>query len=527
MWKKIKNFSFMLPSIFMTSLPILSFYQKNQSELSFKFFYPLFPISITLSTLNTLTLFLLLKNKSKTGIISFMIVFVFFSYGHLSNFLNDKIFIPLPNSIIIGPDKILFPLILWLFILITFKVLKSPRSFEKSVSFINFSLLLVIFYLIIIITKTEILAHRNKQGYIQFSDITKTNLNQTPDIYYIVLDGYAREDILKNIYKYDNSKFIKKLKEMGFYVADNSRSNYIHTYLSLASTLNMRYLDDLPAKYGKKAKNISGAKQLIWNNLVVEKLRKSGYKIINFASTWDGTNENFPADITYKSDNYFQIFGKNIALEETNIVFLQTTIISPFIKKVWGDALRTQVIFTLQKLPTTPFQKGKKFVFAHIIAPHPPYVFNAKGDPVPNSELEFADEGIDKREKYLNQLIFISNQIIPVLENIIKNSENSPIIILQSDHGPASIFGKRDDWLKNYSEEGAKERSSILYAIYFPDKDYKNLYSSITPVNTFRIIFNKYFNENLKILPDKTFYNSYEEIYGFKDITNILILNNR
>ena len=132
-----------------------------------------------------------------------------------------------------------------------------------------------------------------------------------------------------------------------------------------------------------------------------------------------------------------------------------------------------------------------------------------------------ADEGIDKRPKYLGQLVFISDQIIPVLQKIIQNSENLPVIVLQSDHGPASIFGKRENWLENYSKEGVKERSGILYAVYFPDQNYKDFYSTITPVNTFRILFNKFFGENFKLLQDKTFYTSYEAIYDFKDVTDV------
>ncbi|MBU1126818.1 LTA synthase family protein, partial [Patescibacteria group bacterium] len=447
---------------------------------------------------------------------------IFFSYGYLSRSLNDKLFIQLPNNIVLGPDKILLPIIFGLFIVFSAKILKSAKTLTKTITFLNVSLLVLVSYLSIAIIKTEY--QKRSSALTKLSQLQNENSitqENTPDIYYIILDGYAREDILEKFYDYDNSGFTKSLEKMGFYVADFSRSNYIHTYLSLPSTLNMRYLDELAQKYGTNPVDGSAARKLVSENEVSKKLKDYGYTIINFASSWEGTGEGYKADITYKKDEYFKILGKNVAIDEANIIFLQTTLLSPLIKEVWGDALRSRILATLQKLPTIPYQEGKKFTVAHILAPHPPYVFTAEGNAVPNAEFEMADEGIDKRPKYLGQLTFISGQIIPVLQKIIQNSLTPPIVILQSDHGPGSIFGKRENWLENYSQEGVNERSSILYAVYFPDQNYKNFYSTITPVNTFKILFNNYFNENLELLPDKTFYTSYEAIYYFKDVTDI------
>jgi hypothetical protein len=74
-----------------------------------------------------------------------------------------------------------------------------------------------------------------------------------PDIYYIILDGHARSDILAELYGYDNNWFVDSLRQRGFYVADRSRTNYAQTYLSLASTLNMTYLDSLAQAVGPKS----------------------------------------------------------------------------------------------------------------------------------------------------------------------------------------------------------------------------------------------------------------------------------
>ncbi|MFH1561218.1 MAG: sulfatase-like hydrolase/transferase [Patescibacteria group bacterium] len=517
---KTKSLNFLLPPTLVAVFPILSFYLNNISELSLKFVGKPVLYSITTAIITTLILFALVKNKNKASLIVSLSLLIFFSYGHLSRSLNSRLFIQLPSGMVLGPDKILLPIVLALFVFPVIKILRSTKTLTKTIAFASVSLLVLITYQILAIAKTEYQKKGNQLTQPdQLQGENQIARQNTPDIYYIILDGYARQDVLKEVYNYDNSEFISKLKKIGFYVANSARSNYIHTYLSLPSSLNMRYLDELPQKYGTDPVDGSAARQLVINNQVAEKLKANGYRIINFASSWEGTNESYSADITYRGDDYFKIFGKNIALDESSITFLQTTLLSPLIKQVWGDALRSRTLATLQKLPTIPYQEGKKFTLAHIMAPHPPYVFTSDGSPVPNAELEMADEGIDKRPKYLDQLVFISNQIVPVIEKIIQNSPKPPIIILQSDHGPGSIFGKREDWLKNYSPEGVKERSSILYAIYFPNQNYQDFYQTITPVNTFRILFNNYFGENLELLPDKTFYTSYEAIYNFKDVT--------
>ena len=43
------------------------------------------------------------------------------------------------------------------------------------------------------------------------------------------------------------------------------------------------------------------------------------------------------------------------------------------------DTHRRNILFTIAKLQDVPALEGNYFVYAHIIAPHPPFVFNEKG----------------------------------------------------------------------------------------------------------------------------------------------------
>jgi hypothetical protein len=49
-----------------------------------------------------------------------------------------------------------------------------------------------------------------------------------------------------------------------------------------------------------------------------------------------------------------------------------------------------------------------------------------------------------------------------------------------------------------------------------------SLYKSISPVNTFRVIFNEYFGGNYELLDDRSYAHSVPRLYEFHDVTDIV-----
>jgi hypothetical protein len=98
---------------------------------------------------------------------------------------------------------------------------------------------------------------------------------------------------------------------------------------------------------------------------------------------------------------------------------------------------------------------------------------------------------------------------------ILSRSASPPVIIIQGDHGP----GSRLNWT---SPEGSClwERTSILNAYYLPGAGKEQLYPSITPVNSFRVILNAYFGAQLEQLPDRTYFTSHKLENQVIDITS-------
>ena len=162
--------------------------------------------------------------------------------------------------------------------------------------------------------------------------------------------------------------------------------------------------------------------------------------------------------------------------------------------------------------------EGKKFIFSHIVCPHPPYLFDREGNAVPDKDFDMNNWGFEQKEYYLDQLIYINKEIKKLIDNILIESENPPIIILQADHGPRNTFIDGQYPTDDMFREGFR----ILNAIYIPGDNYELFYDSITPVNTFRLIFNTCFGENFQLLADKN-YNSFEFApYQFTDVTEIV-----
>jgi hypothetical protein len=330
-----------------------------------------------------------------------------------------------------------------------------------------------------------------------------------PDIYYIIVDAYARADILKEVFGFDNSTFLSPLENNGFYVADKSVSNYPQTALSLASSLNFMYLDDVANYIGTYSADRTPLELMIADNRVFELLRNNEYTIIAFESGYG------PTQLT-NADRYLSPTSWWTPSEfQEALIALTPLRISP---KTGSDFRRDRILYAFDHIADATQVDGPTFTFAHITAPHFPFIFDAKGKPIePPRGLGSRDdyEYDEYIEGYRNQLTFVTNRLEATLDAILTKSADPPIIIVQSDHGPAADLA--EDW--NVERSHVAERMSILNVYYFPDQDYKDLYKSITPVNTFRVIFNNFFGTNYQLLEDRSFFASWVSPYRFTEVT--------
>lgn len=311
-----------------------------------------------------------------------------------------------------------------------------------------------------------------------------------PDVYYIILDGYASAQVLSHDLGYDNSRFINFLRQKGFFVARKSRSNYAYTYLSLASSMNMNYINDLDEAPDQQEECI----RRIQESSVLRLFRTKGYKVIHFAPDWLVTSRNPYSETT---------FNPRTVNEFENLV-LKRFLLRPFINQGIMNAYKIRTIYTLHSLEAIAEDPRSTFVFAHILCPHPPFVFDRQGETPELQPYIHRPPGSRDwypKERYTDQVDYLNHLVEKTVEKILKKSKTPPIIILQGDHG-AACDGTSD----NPSTLMVRERMGILNAYYVPIELRKELYPSITPVNTFRILGNYLFHARFKLLPDASYY---------------------
>jgi hypothetical protein len=493
-------------------VPTLFLYSYNGSKIPIAPAELLLPIalSLTAALVLWLLLWLVLGNSRRAALVFTIFLALFFNYSRVLGAFGPDMPQEFPR---IGAAVILLLGIIFFGL--------ARREFSGLTIFLNLaSLALVIINLVVGFPALK----RSRTASLNATRIATTQATDMPDIYYITLDGYARADLLNSVYGYDNSEFTGWLEAHGFRVASRSRSNYSQTYLSLASSLNMTYLDSTVRTLGPESENRSGLVRMIGNCRVVKELRQRGYTIVSFASGYTGTNL-ANADVH---------FGPRWALSEFQNVLVSTTalplILDRVLKKTQSDLHRERILYAFEHLPDAARLKHPVFVFCHILSPHPPFVFGAQGEKTEPQSYSTMTEGgsfqtVDKArvraeyvEKYRAQLQFINASAKTMIERILAASPQPPVIILQADHGPGSVLNWDDP-----EPEDLAGRFAILNAYHIPgqssiDNRQSTIPESITPVNSFRIVFKQLFGSDYPLLTDQSWFSTIAKPWRFYDV---------
>jgi len=483
--------------------PILFIYSinLNESYLSETFSPILISLGVTIFILFTLKF--TLKDTQKAALITSASLIFFFSYGHIFNLLPEVRM----QGHLLTRHKFLAPAYLILFLILSFLIWKTKanlKSLSKILNIIVVLLILSSLYTIGTFALKNGLNVSEKNSKNKTLSVRGQRGKNSPDIYYIILEDYAGAAFLKSLYHYDNNKFLGDMSKKGFYVVDNSKSNYSITLLNLSSSLNMTYLDDLSKKQVSQREKFKISYKMIRNSAVSKFLKSRGYTYIAIGTFWGGTADNPYADELY-------VLGQR---SEFMRLLYQTSALTLFERFKFGAA--DSILYAFDKLKEIPKDSRPTFTFAHIVSPHHPYLFDRYGNKLVAYSKGLADdEGrFNQRKEYVEQVIFVNNKVEDMVNSILARSKTPPIIIIQSDEGTAS----QRQWLTpldKLTDQQIYERISNLNLYYLPKGGGKILYPTITPVNTFRKMFNYYFGTKFKMLEDKSYFSNYKDYYKF------------
>jgi hypothetical protein len=252
-------------------------------------------------------------------------------------------------------------------------------------------------------------------------------------------------------------------------------------------------------------------------SLLFEQLRHLGYQVVAFAD---------PYELVDISSAEVYLSPGALRLSQFQNDLLAKTPLPVVLNLISVDAQfdqhRQAVQFFFKELGEVPQIEAPTITFAHILFPHPPFIYDAAGKPVEAGAFYSIRDGDryfepqDRQEytqAFVQQTIYANQRTLETLDRILQNSTTPPIIVLQSDHGPASLFDP-------FSLENTviDERTGILAAYYFPDGDYTALYPEISPVNSFRIILNQYFGAEYALLPDASYFSPFNDLLGFVEV---------
>jgi uncharacterized membrane protein YGL010W len=480
---------------------------------------------VTMLILVAVCLFILrylLHDSLKAALLTSGGLLLFGTYGHITRLFEQSIMLP--------DWSILLLAFFWIMLMVGWAYWVTRRMQDPALwnTYLNaVGGILVIFPLFSIATYTrntpvleENVAryreHMLSQAGVKDLDAALSLDEPARDIYYIILDGYTREDVLKELYDYDNSDFLSSLEHRGFFIPANSRANYPSTVYSLASSLNMSHIYDSPdvlrsgIDSDQEAVLRDALGILIHDNRVAEFLREQGYEFVAFDSgfTWTtittaDTLAGHPDISRVNPEAAFELMVINSTLGKAFLRLTGEEFVP--IQSVFDDH-RGRILFALEHIADFAQHAGPQFVFVHVVSPHSPYVFDAQGEPRygvdPFTLLEQPTVGEWSPSLYTDQVTFVNSMILKRIDEILANSEPAPIIILQADH--SSNLAWRDQYPP--PEIRDKLLFPIFAAFYLPDgDDAVKPYPEISPVNVFRLILNRYFGLDLAMLPDESY----------------------
>ena len=461
---------------------------------------------LVISLLAGLVLFCLLwlafRSKQRAALAVSFLLLLFYSYGHVLDLASKKMDIPRLTEWMAG---------LWLVLAgaaIAWLVRRRTRV-RKAAPVLNLVTLgLVITSTVQIIVQSSPRSASVADDRAPVQILTIPADQAPPDIYYIIVDSYGRSDLLKRSFRIDNTEFIQRLEAMGFYIADCSQSNYNRTELSLGSSLNMDYLQNLDDEYQPTNESRGTLWDSISRGAVRADLESAGYKTIAFATGFAWSEIDDADAFLAPSPLWSQLNGfETLLLRTTPLRHLEDTG-HINLDEIDGQRFRQRTDFIFDSMTNLANMPGPKFVFIHIIPPHPPFVYAADGswtDPAAFLNEDRLYTGATYTEGYRNQVAYINGQIEAALQILLDESPAPPIMIVQGDHAP---------WLQHDSG-----KFMILNAYYLPGHN-DLLYPSISPVNTFRLVLDTYLGADYPLLEDVSYYSPTPKIYDFSVVPN-------
>jgi hypothetical protein len=479
--------------------PILFVYSRNVGEVFALEVLLFIGIFFALAALIFGIFYWAIRNPFVSAAMLFVLVITFFTYGHVAN---------LTSSII--PEIALMYTYVLLCVFGIGMIFRTRHlwDFSHMVSSLN-----LIGAILIAMTLPPLIGYLSRSLTQPTFEVDEhphlDNSPERPDIYYIVLDAYSSNSHFLRDYGYDNSAFTDALEERGFYVAYDSKTSYGLTVVSLSSVLNMRYIDENDeAAAAESRTQVHYFRTLMADSAVAGELESRGYTYIDMLSGFAVPSTIADINIDFYPDGpqyYYGAEGHQAALSSRRAfapLLLATTsfhqlndpqeAMQPLITKASYNFLAPErALMTWDEVEKIPEMPEATFTIVHIIKPHGPISFDQEGNLVDPATLQ------DNYRAFFDQLQFVNARTLAMIDAILEKSSTPPIIIMQGDHG--SLLGSPQ------SLDNKRTNFEILNTYYLPGQADCITDRAIIPINSFRAVFNCYFETDYPMLEPQYF----------------------
>jgi len=447
--------------------------------------------------------FALFRNSHKAAAVAALYVIAFFSYGYLIIYLRSN---PI-GDFVIGRHRYILPAVFVISMLLTAAVWRYKGDLSRVLVAIGgAALILTIFNGTQLAEGWTSTTPKSAQAL----PGTPTGLEDLPDIYWLIFDSYGREDVIQEIYGVDNGPFLDALRAQGFYVADKARANYMVTSRSIPASMSMNHLAGLTRDERNHVQ--SGRSALSWDidsTTLGATVNQMGFDIHSF-------NAREPSGFVG-----FSLFSTNF-LDSTVFQALRASPVQRWLTGRWAPLFLAEI----ERLVEISNDPQSTFSFSYNLPPHDPFIFHADGtireDIIDHYELGYGPAAGQRwRELWTEQLIFVNGVILETVETILARSDTTPIVVIQSDHGPSSVMmslqtastNRRTVWDDPSDAGQVFEHSPILNSILVPEYCRDSLYPTLSPVNTFRLIFDSCLGSSTGLVDDTAYWGGWGDVF--------------
>ena len=474
-----------LHPLLLAAYAVLFLYASNLSEADIGQVLPVLVAVVGLVGILLVAGTLVLADAARAAILLSAAVALFFGYRHVQIVTSD---LPVSGRVVQA---------LWVVLGVSALVVawRGGRALLSATRLLNVvtAALVLVSLVAIVPHEVEVLGRARAEPAVPPLSTPAGDVERR-DIWFLAFDRYGSAESLRLNFGIED-ELTPWLAERGFHVTPDAHANYPNTRLSMSSILNLDYLDALPERT---------IPEMLADHEVGRFLTGLGYRYIHVGSRFEPTRSSPLATV-------------NLALDNTSdfaTALFDSSLAPTIVGRVEELEPRRQrqadwANFAFDALADTIDEPGPKFVFAHLLVPHSPYVFDRDGRLISEEE----DAGRSTAEAYGAQLRYLDMRIEALVERLLAlPEEQQPIIVLTADEGPypRSIEGNPEiggpdidyDW-SNATDDELRIKYGILHAMLLPDGDDARVPPSLTAVNTFRFLFSTYLGADLPLRPNR------------------------